>query len=457
MFAGWNSNAPSPLRLTRRHLLRVGGIGLAGLSLPRLLAAREAAAAPTPRADHCIVLFLNGGPSHLDMWDLKPEAPAEIRGEFQPIDTSLPGYQMGELLPKLARHAHRATVVRSMHHSVNNSHAAAVYCALTGHDRGEQGGGAKPSDNPAPGSVLSMLRPPQRTIVPFVHLPYITKEGAGGPPQPGFFGGFLGPAWDPLFITRDPNAADFAVPELTLVNEVSSGRLAARDELLATLDHFLQTARGAQAAAAMTSFQRRALELLTSPATQRAFTLSDEPDSVRDRYGRNIYGQSVLLARRLIEAGTRLVTVSWAPDANATWDTHGNNFGKLRNDLLPPLDAAASALLDDLLERGLFDRTVVAILGDFGRTPKINGNAGRDHWNWCYSLMLLGGGFRQGFLYGASDETGAYPARDPLTPGDVLATLYHTLGVPHDGLIYDPTDRPHRIVPAGEVVPELLA
>jgi hypothetical protein len=457
MSAGWNPGSLTPVRLRRRQLLRIGGIGLAGLSLPRLLAARESVAAPPPRADHCIILFLNGGPSHLDMWDLKPEAPAEIRGEFQPIETSLPGYQMGELLPRLARHAHRATVVRSMHHSVNNSHAAAVYCALTGHDRGEQGGGAKPSDNPAPGSVLSMFRPPERTIIPFVHLPYITKEGAGGPPQPGFFGGFLGAAWDPLFITRDPNAADFAVPELTLLGDVHPGRLAARDELLNTLDQFLQTARGAQAAAAMTSFQRRALELLTSPATQRAFTLTDEPDSVRDRYGRNIYGQSVLLARRLIEAGTRLVTVSWAPDANATWDTHGNNFGKLRNDLLPPLDAAASALLEDLLERGLLERTVVAILGDFGRTPKINGNAGRDHWNWCYSLMLLGGGFRQGYLYGASDETGAYPARDPLTPGDVLATLYHALGVPPDGLIYDPADRPHRIVPAGEVIADLLA
>ena len=442
--------------MSRRHALQLGGLGMAGLSLPRLLAAEHEASAPKARADHCIILFLNGGPPHLDMWDMKPEAPAEIRGEFSPISTSLPGYQMGELLPKTARHAHRSTVVRSMHHGVNNAHAAAVYCALTGHDRGELGGGARPTDNPAPGSVLSMFRPPEQTIVPFVHLPYVTKEGAGGPPQPGFFGGFLGASWDPLFVTRDPNADDFAIPELTLVGDINESRLAAREGLLESLDRRLQARAGATAAGSMSRFQQRALELLTSPDTQQAFRLSDEADSDRERYGRNIYGQSVLLARRLIEAGTRLVTVSWAPDANATWDTHGDNFGKLRNTLLPPLDSAWSALLDDLSENGMLERTIVAVMGDFGRTPKINANSGRDHWNWCYSLMLTGGGFREGLIHGASDETGAYPTRDALTPGDVIATLYQALGVPHDGLVYDPTDRPHRIVPVGEVVPELL-
>jgi hypothetical protein len=442
---------------SRRRLLQVGGMGLAGLALPRLLEAREQTVAPTPTADHCIILFLNGGPPHLDMWDMKPAAPVEIRGEFSPISTSLPGYQMGELLPGMARHAHRATIVRSMHHSVNNAHAAAVYCALTGHDRGEQGGGARPSDNPAPGSVVSMLRPPEQTIVPFVHLPYITKEGAGGPPQPGFFGGFLGAAWDPLFVTRDPNAADFAIPELTLSGDVSESRLASRDHLLTTLDQTLASARGAAALGSMSRYQRRALELLTSPASQQAFRLSDEADADRERYGRNIYGQSVLLARRLIEAGTRLVTVSWAPDANATWDTHGDNFRKLRNDLLPPLDAACGALVEDLAQRGMLDRTIVAVMGDFGRTPKINAGAGRDHWNWCYSLMLVGGGFGEGLIYGASDETGAYPASNPLIPGDIIATIYHALGVPPDGMIYDPTDRPHRTVPVGDVIYDLLA
>ncbi|MEX0586799.1 MAG: DUF1501 domain-containing protein, partial [Pirellulales bacterium] len=204
-------------------------------------------------------------------------------------------------------------------------------------------------------------------------------------------------------------------------------------------------------------FQQRALELLTSSATQQAFRIREESAAVRESYGRNIYGQSVLLARRLIEAGTRLVTVSWAPDANATWDTHGDNFKKCRETLLPQLDAACGALLGDLVDRGLLDRTIVAVFGDFGRSPRINPSAGRDHWNWCYSLQLFGGGLQQGLIYGASDATGAYPARDPLLPGDIIATIYHALGVPHDGLIYDPLNRPHRTVAVGDVVPELLA
>jgi hypothetical protein len=443
-------------QISRRHALQVGGLGLAGLSLSDLLAAEESAAGPQPRADHCIILMLNGGPSHLDMWDMKPEAAAEIRGEFKPIATSLPGYQMCELLPRMAGQAHRATVVRSMHHSVNNAHAAAVYCALTGHDRGEIGGGARQTDNPAPGSVLTKLRPPVEAIVPFVHLPYITKEGAGGPPQPGFFGGLMGRAWDPLFITRDPNADDFSVPELTLIEDVSEKRLAAREGLFTSIDQRLNSSAGADSAGQMTNFQRRAFDLLTSEQTQRALRIDEEPAAVREQYGRNVYGQSVLLSRRLIEAGSRLVTVSWAPDANATWDTHGNNFTKLRNELLPQLDAACSSLIEDLSDRGLLERTVIAVMGDFGRTPKINGNAGRDHWNWCYSLMLVGGGFRPGLIYGASDDTGAYPARDALIPGDIIATIYHALGIPHDGHVLDPLGRPFRIVPTGEVVPELL-
>ena len=445
--------------LTRRHALQLGGLGLAGLSLPRLLAAREHSAAPAPRADHCIILFLDGGPPHLDMWDMKPDAPVEIRGEFSPIPTSLPGYFMGEMLPRMAQHAHRSTVVRSMHHSVNNAHAAAVYCSLTGHDRGDAtvAIGAASHDYPNLGAVFGQARPPETPIVPFVHLPYITKEGAGGPPQPGFFGGLMGRALDPLIVTRDPNAPDFSVPELTLVEDVNERRFSTRDELLHSLDRHLQTATGARVAAQMTGFQQRALELLTSPATQHAFRIRDEQESVRDRYGRNIYGQSVLLARRLVEAGTRLVTVSWAPDANATWDTHGGNFTKCREQLLPQLDAACASLIEDLVDRGLFDRTIIAVFGDFGRSPKINAAAGRDHWNWCYSLQLFGGGFKTGMIYGASDATGAYPSRDPLLPGDMISTIYHALGVAHDGLIYDSTDRPHRLVPTGDVVPELLA
>ena len=447
----WNNGA-----MTRRGCLTAGALGAAGLSLPRWLAAREATGGTlAPRADACILLFLDGGPSHLDMWDMKPDAAVEIRGEFKSIETSLPGYRMCELLPKLAQHAHRSTIVRSMHHSVNNAHAAAVYCALTGHDRGENGGGTRPTDNPSPGSVLGKLRPPNQPVVPFVHLPYITKEGAGGPPQPGFFGGYLGRGTDPLFITRDPNAADFTIPELSLTGDISAARLAGREQLFSSLER-PPVAESLTSSAQMSRFQERAFDLLNSTQTQRAFRLQDEADAVRDRYGRNIYGQSTLLARRLIEAGTRLVTVAWAPDANATWDTHGGNFTKLRGELLPQLDLAASSLVQDLADRGMLERTVVAILGDFGRSPKVNGAAGRDHWNWCYSLQLIGGGFQPGLIYGASDNIGAYPADSPLIPGDIIATLYQALGIPPETELRDNQGRPHRLVPIGDVVPELL-
>lgn len=444
-------------QLDRRRLLQIGSIGGWGLCLPRLLAA-EAQTTDSSPADNCIIIHLNGGPSHLDMWDMKPAGPAEIRGEFQPIQSSLTGLQVCEHLPRMATWMHRCTLVRSMHHSVNNAHAAAVYVSLTGHDRGEQGGGTRPTDNPSPGSVLSMLRPPAADVVPHVALPYMTKEGAGGPPQPGFFGGWLGRRWDPLWILRDPNASDFSVPELGLRPDIDLGRMANRGGLLQQLNRGSDAGIRAGSMDTMSRFQAKALDVLTSPVAQNAFALDKEPSSIRDAYGRNIYGQSILLARRLIEAGTRVVTVSWAPDANATWDTHGSNFKKLKNPLLPQFDAAFSSLMQDLNDRGMLDRTVVAVLGDFGRTPKINANdAGRDHWNFCYSVVLAGGGFRAGYVHGASDKIGAFPADRPVTPGNLIATLYHALGVDHRQTLYDSLNRPHRLVPVGDVEPDLLS
>jgi hypothetical protein len=432
-----------------------------GVSLPRLLAADQRAAQSDSRAaaDACIVLFLDGGPSHLDMWDMKPDAPDGIRGEFKPIASSLSGYQISEHMPRLAKHMHRATVVRSMHHTVNNAHAAAVYTSLTGHDRGDANVaiGAAPQDLPAFGAVMAKFRPPPPGVVSHVHLPYITKEGAGGPPQPGFWGGLIGAAYDPLVVLKDPNARDFEVPELSLRAGVSAQRMDVRRSLFHDLDRRVAVAGAVNGPAAVDRFQQRAFDLLTSQATQRAFRIAEESPKVRDHYGRNIYGQSVLLARRLIEAGTRVVTVSWAPDANATWDTHGSNFIKLKGSLLPELDMACSSLVTELADRGMLERTLIAVLGDFGRTPKINANqAGRDHWNYCYSLMLIGGGTRAGYIHGASDKTGAFPARDPLLPGDVISTIYHCLGIRPDEELRDPLDRPHRLVPAGGVVKELL-
>jgi hypothetical protein len=449
---------PGAFAMHRRELLRVGAVGFAGLTLPQLLAADETSRLSGPaRADSLIIIFLNGGPSHLDMWDMKPEAPAEVRGEFQPISSSLPGVVVSEHLPGLAQHMHRCTLVRSMHHSVNNAHAAAVYVALTGHDRGELGGGARPTDRPSPGSVCARLRPTPGEVVPYVALPYVTKEGAGGPPQPGFFGGILGPGFDPLWILKDPNAVDFSVPEFTLRSDVSIERLTARADLLTSLNAHLAAKRAHGSVAGMNRFRAQATDILTSAATRDAFRIERESEKTREAYGRNIYGQSVLLSRRLIEAGTRVVTVSWAPDANATWDTHGGNFKKLKGTLLPQFDSACAALLNDLSERGMLERTIVAVLGDFGRTPKINQNdGGRDHWNYCYSILLAGGGFRAGYVHGASDKLGAFPSDRPTTPGDIVATLYKLLGIDHRDELYDRLARPHQIVPQGDVVAELL-
>lgn len=443
----------------RRDVLRSACSGALGLSLADLLAAQESSETVKARADALIILFLNGGPSHLDMWDMKPDGPAESRGEFKPISSSLPGIPLSEHLPRLATQLHRCTLVRSMHHSVNNAHAMAVYTSLTGHDRGDanRAVGESADDHPAFGSVLAQLRPTTTDAVSHVALPYMTKEGAGGPPQPGFFGGWLGSSFDPLWVLKDPNAADFSVPELSLPSDVDLKRFASRGELL---DRLKTTSKSDTRGVldSMTRFQHRAFDVLTSPRVKDAFRLDKEPDPVRDAYGRNIYGQSVLLARRLIEAGTRVVTISWAPDANATWDTHGGNFKKLKQTLLPQFDSACSSLLQELADRKLLDRTMVAVLGDFGRTPKINANeAGRDHWNYCYTVMLAGGGIRPGFVFGASDKAGAFPAEKPVTPGDLVATIYQSLGVPPHHMLHDRLGRPHRLVPYGSVIEELMS
>lgn len=455
-----NDSSPAS-RLSRRELLRVGGLGTIGISLPQLLASRASTAETlisglAPKADACITLFLNGGPSHLDMWDMKPASPVEIRGEFNPITTSLSGVNVCEHLPMMAKQMHRTTLIRSMNHSVNNSHAAAVYAALTGHDRGEQGGGAKPDDHPSPGSVLAKLRPTPAGSLPYITLPYKTKEGAGGPLQPGFLAGFMGATYDPFWVLDNPNTPNFHVRNLTLPEGLALDRMQARRSLLSSLDRGLRV-KSNQTLDSLDDFQSQAFDLLTSNRAQRAFKLDEEPASVRDSYGRNIYGQSVLLARRLIEAKTRMVTMSWAPNANATWDTHGQNFKSLKTNLLPQFDAACSNLIEDLAQRGLLERTLVAVLGDFGRSPKINNNAGRDHWNSCYSIMLVGGGVKAGLVYGESDRSGAVPTQSPVSPGDIIATIYQLLGVSHDHMLYDKLNRPHTVVPEARIIHELLA
>jgi hypothetical protein len=437
--------------------LQVGGIGILGLALPQVLraAAPSTFTGSAARAEACILLFLNGGPSHLDMWDLKPQAPAEIRGEFKPIASSLPGVPLSEHLPRLARLMHHCTLVRSVRHRVNNAHAAAVYVGLTGHDRGDTtvAIGTGPEDYPAIGSVVGQCRPPRHPVVPYVSMPYMTAEGAGGPPQPGFFGGVLGRTRDPLFVLRDPNAPSFAMPEFILTADMDARRLHRRRALL----HLVNGGPSPRRSQEMSSFQAKAFDLLTSPATQRAFQLDREPLAVREAYGRNIYGQSVLLARRLIEAGTRVACISWAPDANATWDTHATNFPKLKRELLPQLDAALGSLLSDLLVRGMLARTLVVVMGEFGRSPRVNVNAGRDHWNFCYSLLLAGGGIKGGFVYGSSDRIGAQPSSCPVSPADIVATVYHCLGISPGLVLQDRLGRPLELVPWGRPIAEVLA
>ncbi|QEL20730.1 DUF1501 domain-containing protein [Limnoglobus roseus] len=451
-------NCRGPVGLTRRNMLQIGAIGALDLTLPRLLAAGERASpGGAAGADSCILVFLNGGPSHLDTWDMKPDLPKEMRSEFRPVATSVPGVQVCEHLPRLSRLTSHCTLVRSVHHD-QVAHAPAVYTALTGVSSNVRAGivGAKPTDHPAIGSVVGHHRPPAANVVPYALLPHLTAEGAGGPPQPGFLGGWLGKTHDPFLVLKGgPDPDGFDLPALTPGAGVTAARVRDRAQLLAGVNR----ADAVRAAPAddLERLQARACDLLASPAAQRAFRIDRESPKVRDAYGRNIYGQSLLLARRLVEAGTRLACVSWAPDANATWDTHGDNFGKLKNQLLPPFDLGFSALLSDLTDRGLLDRTLVVVMGEIGRTPKINGGGGRDHWEFCYSVLFAGGGTKGGFVYGASDKRGAYPSECPVTAADVVATIYHAMGIDPALELRDRLGRPIPLVPQGTPIRGVFA
>lgn len=455
-------NAPmrcqGPVGLSRRNMLQVGAIGALNLSLPQLLTAGERSSPQggSPKADSCILVFLNGGPSHLDMWDMKPELPQEMRSQFQPIATSTPGVQVCEHLPKLAKIMSRCALVRSVNHD-QVAHAPAVYTALTGAKSMVRTGllGAKPTDHPSIGSAVGSFRPPNSQVMPYVLMPYLTQEGAGGPPQPGFMGGWFGKAHDPFLVLKGTGPGTLAMPSLFPGSGMTSERVQARGRLLNDMNLTGGSLRNSQSRD-LENFQARACDLLTSSAAQRAFQLDQEPLRVRDAYGRNIYGQSMLLARRLVEAGTRLTCISWAPDANATWDTHGGNFAKLKNDLLPPFDAGISSLINDLTDRGLLERTLVVVMGEIGRTPKINGGAGRDHWEFCYTVMMAGGGIKGGLTYGASDKRGAYPSNCPVTASDIVATIYHGLGIRADQEIHDRQNRPVALVPDGSPVRDLF-
>lgn len=449
--------------ITRREWLRLGALAPLGLGLPRLLSAAE-----PPRARSCLLIFLEGGPSHIDLWDMKPEAPAEVRGAFKPIATRIPGVHVCEHLPLSAPHWHRFAQVRSVHHAVND-HNAGAYYALTGHSPVEGGRlvvAESPKNFPPIGAVAARFRPTGRALPDFIHIPEIMSNN--GFDIPGESAGFLGPRFDP-FVTGDPSLPGYRVPGLAAAPELSLERLGQRDQLARALDRELGRLADDAAAERLDALQRKALTMIASPAVRRAFDLSGEPAAVRERYGvdpgsdRAIearkfgglphLGQCMLLARRLLEAGVRLITLVSGRRIDQAWDTHRDHFPLLKRSLLPPLDRALSALLEDMAARGLLDETLIVVMGEFGRTPKLGyvtsgaGAApdGRDHWPYCYTVLFAGAGIRAGTVHGASDRQAAYPSRDPATPEDIAATVYNVLGVPADAEVRDAQDKPYAV------------
>jgi Protein of unknown function (DUF1501) len=435
-------------RVSRRHvLLRAGGLGLLGLS-PQALAAARSSSTPgrvNQSIESCIIVFYYGGPSQHDTWDMKPKAPREVRGDFRPIATSAAGLHISEHLPHSARVMDRVAVVRGLHHPMTN-HNAAAFAALSGriplkgdlellsNDR---------NDPPCHGSVVSHLVPTKKGMPPFVALPHVMYNVVV---LPGQVAGFLGSAHDPFQVTRDPNVADFRLDELELPGDVSLDRLDNRASMLREVDDALRRVESSAGATALDAHSQTAYRLLHAPAVRRAFDLSREEPKLRDRYGRTMHGQSMLLARRLVESGSRLVTVyDHQRNGPDNWDTHDNNFGRLKDHLLPPIDRAFAALIEDLSARGMLESTLVIAMGEFGRTPRLNPTAGRDHWPFCYSALLAGGGVQGGISYGSSDKLGAYPETDGVTPGDLAATLFWRFGLDAELEIRDLTGRPYRL------------
>jgi hypothetical protein len=465
--------------MSRRRMLRIGGLGSLGLTLPGLMRAEaQGPSAPgragKPPIRSCILVFFYGGPSHIDTVDMKPRAPAEVRGQFGSIATSVPGMRVCEHLPHTARVMDRLAVVRSMHHPMTN-HNAAAFTTLCG--RNPLKGDLEllsndRNDPPCYGAILSATLPERRGLPTSVALPHVMYNVVQ---LPGQVAGFLGSAHDPFQVSADPSAPDFRLGELELPGDISIDRLDDRAALLRRLDarrcriearvEAESRAGGSRTAWASGDgngngdagagrhidpcdvYTEKAFRLLHSPAVRRAFDLAGEDPRLRDRYGRTKLGQSALLARRLVESGVRFVTVydGQHNGQEANWDAHSSVFPRLKDNLLPPADQAFAALIDDLTSRGLLEETLVIGMGEFGRTPKINGTAGRDHWPFCYSIMLAGGGIRGGITYGSSDKLGAYPDTDAVTPGDLAATLFWRLGLEPAREMIDLTGRPYKL------------
>jgi uncharacterized protein (DUF1501 family) len=435
--------------VARRDFLRLGAASVfgLGLTLPELLArqARAAAESKPTRDVSLIYLFLKGGLSTIDTWDLKPDAPAEFRGEFRPIDTIVPGIRIGEHLPRLAKQTDKFALLRSFRHH-NSDHGPADHYMLTGYFPGAGfNPGLKPNNQrPAHGAIIARKLGPRGSVPPFVCLP--KQHPSTGP-------AYLGATAAPFVIDADPNAPDFAVPDVVPPALLDAKRLEARKQLLAQMDRFQQSAeaRANRDAQTVSVFQQKAFDLMTSPEAKKAFDIHAEDDKLRDAYGRNNLGQSCLMARRLVQAGVRCVTID-----HSNWDTHDNNFTTLKEQLLPALDAGLSTLLGDLADRGMLDSTLVVVTGEFGRTPRINKNAGRDHWGPAFTVALGGGGVKGGIVVGKSDARAEKPATDPYGPEDLSATICHLLGIDPKEEFLTPEGRPVAIVNNGRVIQDLL-
>jgi Protein of unknown function (DUF1501) len=411
--------------VTRRELLQVGGASLLGLSLAGWLRAREQPAGNYPslstrgRDVSCIFLWLDGGPSHFETFDPKPNTPDNVRGPYGVIDTNVTGIQVCELLPLLARHMDKCALIRSMSH---NTDAHAPVPMLTG-----QTGSAT-----SYGAVVTKLRGSEQEMPPYVH--FGSKLAVGG--------GVLGSAFDPVEV-RDPTGGKLELPQFSLAANISADRFQQRGELLAALDKMRAEAESNRAVEKMDTFYQRAISMLTSTKVREAFDLTREKEELRNRYGANFFGQSCLLARRLVEAGTRFVQVKWYDGpAFDGWDVHGADLAgmaRMEQHLCPRFDQGLAALLDDLQQRRLLQSTLVVATGEFGRTPKINKYGARDHWPYCFSVLLAGGGVPGGVVVGASDREGAYPAHSPVRPPELAATLYRLLGLDTNA---DPRVRP---------------
>jgi hypothetical protein len=456
--------APKPRALlcgggpTRRDFLHAGALSAIGLSLPQYArAAAEGHVRPGHENRSCIMLFNLGGPSHIDLWDMKPDAPAEIRGPFAPIRTASDAFEVSELLPKHAAIADRFSLVRSCHHSGAAVHDAGWQMLQTG--RRFTGG----IQTPHAGSVVSHLLGRRTDLPPFVVLPELMGRGGGNLPN-GQAGGFLGKAYDPFALMADPSKPDFRVPDLLPPDQIGLARLERRRSMRQIVEQAADEFEASEDARLLDENFQTAYRLMTSTQAREAFDLSKEPQHVRDRYGMNRFGQCCLLARRLVENGVRFVTVNTFLTVfdEITWDIHGSkpftSIEGMKEIVCPMYDQAYSALVEDLVDRGMLDDTLVTTLCEFGRTPKVNPAGGRDHWPQCFTCSFAGGGVAGGRVVGASDPIGGFPAERPVGPGDIVATIFESLGLDHTSHLDGPAGRPFALTDFGtEPIRELFA